>query len=60
MDVSRIDEAIARALASHKIELIDRKLTGLAAMRNALAGLVQQCDRKPYEGLPDHRGARAG
>lgn len=31
-----------RALASHKIELIDRKLTGLAAMRNALAGVIPQ------------------
>lgn len=56
-ELLRLEEARAcaetRALASHKIELIDRKLTGLAAMRNALAGLVQQCDRKrPTKGCP--------
>ena len=33
--------------------LIDRKPTGLAAMRKALADLVQQCDRKqPAKGCP--------
>ena len=45
--------AETRALAAHKMRLIDRKLTGLAAMRKALAGLVQQCDRKqPAKGCP--------
>ena len=43
-----LEEACAcaetRALAAHKMELIDQKLMGLAAMREALAGLVQQCD----------------
>ncbi len=38
--------AETRDLAAHKMHLIDQKLTGLAAMRKALAGLVQQCDRK--------------
>jgi len=33
-----------RALAAHKIDVIDQKLTGLTAMRKALAGLVRQCD----------------
>lgn len=56
-ELLRLEEARAcpetRALAAHKMELIDRKLTGLAAMRNALAGLVQQCDRKrPTKGCP--------
>jgi MerR family mercuric resistance operon transcriptional regulator len=35
------------------MELIDRKLMGLAAMRQALAGLVQQCDAgQPAKGCP--------
>jgi MerR family mercuric resistance operon transcriptional regulator len=56
-ELLRLEEARAcaetRALVAHKIELIDRKLTGLAAMRKALAGLVQQCDRKqPAKGCP--------
>ena len=56
-ELLRLEEARAcaetRALAAHKMELIDRKLTGLAAMRKALAGLVQQCDRKqPSKGCP--------
>ena len=56
-ELLRLEEARAcaetRALASHKIRLIDQKLTGLAAMRKALAGLVQQCDRKqPAKGCP--------
>ena len=45
--------AETRALAAHKMELIDRKLMGLKAMRKALGGLVQQCDRKqPTKGCP--------
>lgn len=50
IELLRLEEARAcaetRALAAHKMRVIDRKLTGLAAMRKALAGLVQQCDRK--------------
>lgn len=57
IELLRLEKARAcaetRALASHKMELIDRKLMGLAAMRKALAGLVQQCDRKqPAKGCP--------
>ena len=56
-ELLRLEEARAcaetRALAAHKMELIDRKLMGLGAMRKALAGLVQQCDRKqPTKGCP--------
>ena len=56
-ELLRLEEARAcaetRALAAYKMELIDQKLTGLAAMRNALAGLVRQCDRKqPTKGCP--------
>jgi len=56
-ELLRLEEARAcaetRALAAHKIELIDQKLTGLTAMRKALAGLVQQCERKqPAKGCP--------
>jgi MerR family mercuric resistance operon transcriptional regulator len=56
-ELLRLEEARAcaetRALAAHKMRLIDQKLTGLAAMRKALAGLVQQCDRKqPAKGCP--------
>ena len=56
-ELLRLEEARAcaetRALASHKMWLIDQKLTGLAAMRKALASLVQQCDRKqPAKGCP--------
>lgn len=44
----RLDEAHAcaktRALAMHKIDMINEKLAGLTAMRKALAGLVRQCD----------------
>ena len=36
--------AKTRALAVRKMTLIDHKLTGLTAMRAALASLVQQCD----------------
>ena len=31
-------------LAAHKLELIEAKMADLAAMRAALAGLVQQCE----------------
>lgn len=56
-ELLRLEKACAcaetRALAAHKIELIDRKLTGLTAMRKALASLVQQCERKqPAKGCP--------
>lgn len=56
-ELLRLEEARAcaetRALATHKMELIDQKLTGLARMRKALAGLVRQCDRKhPMKGCP--------
>lgn len=52
-----LEEACAcaetRALASHKVDLIDRKLTDLAAMRAALANLVHQCDDgEPTKGCP--------
>lgn len=33
-----------RTLAVHKLGLIEQKMTDLAAMRQALAGLVQQCE----------------
>lgn len=33
-----------RMLASHKMALIERKIADLAAMQQALAGLIQQCD----------------
>ena len=50
MELLRLEEARAcaetRTLAAHKMELIERKLAGLKAMRKALAGLVRQCDRK--------------
>ena len=56
-ELLRLEEAYAcaetRALAAHKMRLIDQKLMGLAAMRKALAALVQQCDRKrPTKGCP--------
>lgn len=52
-----LEEACAcvetRALAAHKVDLIDRKLADLAAMRGALASLVQQCDAgEPAKGCP--------
>jgi len=52
-----LEEACAcaetRALAAHKVDLIDRKLADLAAMRTALADLVHQCDAgEPAEGCP--------
>ncbi|MEB0136845.1 Hg(II)-responsive transcriptional regulator [Actimicrobium sp. CCC2.4] len=43
-----LDEVCActetRALAAHKLELIDQKMAELVAMRQVLGGLVQQCD----------------
>lgn len=56
-ELLRLEEAHAcaetRDLAAHKMRLIDRKLTGLAAMRKALADLVQQCNMKqPSMGCP--------
>jgi MerR family mercuric resistance operon transcriptional regulator len=33
-----------RALAARKLALIEQKMAGLAAMRQVLGGLVQQCD----------------
>ena len=56
-ELLRLEEARAcaetRDLAAHKMRLIDRKLTGLAAMRKALAGLVHQCEKKqPSKGCP--------
>lgn len=56
-ELLRLEEARAcaetRALASHKMRLIDQKVIGLAVMRKALASLVQQCDRKqPAKGCP--------
>ena len=56
-ELLRLEEARAcaetRALAAHKMQLIEQKLTDLTAMRKALAALVQQCDRKqPAKGCP--------
>lgn len=43
LDAARVcDET--RALAVRKLGLIERKMADLAAMRQALGGLVQQCD----------------
>lgn len=42
--------ANTRALASHKLALIDAKLMDLTAMRKALSGLVKQCDRGNQRG----------
>jgi len=53
-DLLRLSEASACAetydLAMHKIEVIDRKLADLAAMREALAGLAKQCDPRHADG----------
>ena len=35
-----------RALAARKLSLIEQKMADLAAMRQALGGLVQQCDTR--------------
>jgi MerR family mercuric resistance operon transcriptional regulator len=42
--------ADTRALAVHKLALIDAKLADLTAMRNALAGLVKHCDSGNQDG----------
>lgn len=52
-----LEEACAcsetRALAAHKVALIDQKVADLAAMRIALADLVRQCDSgEPAKGCP--------
>lgn len=45
--------AETRALAAHKVDIIDRKLADLAAMREALVSLVRQCDGgKSCKGCP--------
>jgi MerR family mercuric resistance operon transcriptional regulator len=47
------DCAETRALAAHKVEMIDQKLSDLSAMRAALAGLIRQCDAgEPAQGCP--------
>ncbi|MGH8332310.1 MAG: MerR family DNA-binding protein [Pseudomonas sp.] len=50
----RIEEAGAcdetRKLAAHKVALIERKMTHLAAMRGVLAGLIGQCDAGQTDG----------
>lgn len=49
-----LDEAHAcgetRELASHKLEVIENKLTDLKAMRKALVALVRQCDTGAAKG----------
>ncbi len=52
-----LEEACAcaetRALAAHKVDLIDKKLRDLKGMRKALASLIQQCDAgEPAKGCP--------
>jgi MerR family mercuric resistance operon transcriptional regulator len=52
-----LEEACAcaetRALAAHKVDLIEQKLNDLSAMRKALASLIRQCDAgKPAKGCP--------
>jgi len=53
-ELLRLSEASAcaetRELAAHKVALIDRKLADLAAMREALAGLISQCDASQAHG----------
>ena len=48
-----LDEARAcaetRALAVRKLELIQKKMTDLGEMQNALSGLVHQCDAAPEQ-----------
>lgn len=45
--------AETRAMAAHKVDLIDRKLTDLTAIREALASLIEQCDAgEPAKGCP--------
>jgi MerR family mercuric resistance operon transcriptional regulator len=52
-----LEEACAcaetRALAAHKVEMIEQKLSDLSAMHAALTGLVRQCDAgEPAKGCP--------
>ncbi len=42
--------ASARELAARKLVMIEQKLFDLAAMRDALAALVSQCDDKKVDG----------
>lgn len=45
--------AETRALAAHKMDLLDRKIADLVSMREALAQLVKQCDAgEPGGGCP--------
>jgi MerR family mercuric resistance operon transcriptional regulator len=45
--------AETRAVAAHKVDLIDRKIADLASIRAALASLVEQCDAgKSANGCP--------
>ena len=44
-----------RALAARKLVLIEKKISELVTMRDALAKLVDQCDRKLKRGrMPNH------
>ena len=57
VELLRLEKARActetRTMAARKMALVDLKLTGLTAMRKALADLVQQCDKKqPAKGCP--------
>lgn len=45
--------AETRALAAHKMDVIDRKIADLTSMREALANLLRQCDAgEPAGGCP--------
>ena len=44
-----------RMLAVRKLGLIEQKMADLAAMRQALGGLVLQCDAGDGHNLPNHR-----
>lgn len=52
----RLDEACActetRELAARKVALIDHKIAGLAAMRDVLGELIQQCDTDQSASCP--------
>ncbi|MGH8032004.1 MAG: Hg(II)-responsive transcriptional regulator [Luteimonas sp.] len=53
-DLLRLEETHAcaetRKLAVHKVAVIERKMTNLAAMREALDGLIGQCDAGQTDG----------
>ena len=56
-ELLRLEEArtcaATQALATRKVQSIDRKLTALRAMRETLRTLVQQCEPKhPAKGCP--------